>query len=312
MRRAVVFVALFGATVLSIAVSGYQQQPAAGRGGQPAAMVVQSEKVKDNLFVLKGGGGNTTVFVGTNGVVVVDTKLAGWGAPILGKIKELTPKPVTMIINTHSHGDHVSGNVEFPASVDIVAHENTKKNVEAWPPVYGLSNAFPNVVKDSGGKGLPKRTFKDKMTIGSGADRIELFYFGRAHTNGDAWVVFPSLRVMASGDAFANKSVPIMDRNAGGSGVEFPDTVTKAYNGVKDVDVIVTGHAQTTMTRDDLKVYGDFMRDFVTAVREAKKQGKSADDFAASWKVPEKYAGYPAAQAAGVKNAAQVVMDESK
>jgi glyoxylase-like metal-dependent hydrolase (beta-lactamase superfamily II) len=306
-------VALVGASTLSIVVSGYQQQqPAAGRGGQPAAMVVQADKVKDNLYVLKGGGGNTTLFIGTNGVTVVDTKLAGWGAPLLAKIKELTPKPVTMIINTHSHGDHVSGNVEFPASVDIVAQENTKKNVEAWPAVYGLNNNFPNVVKDNGGKGLPKKTFKDKMTIGSGADRIDLFYFGRAHTNGDAWVLFPALRVMASGDAFANKSVPIMDRNAGGSGVEFPDTVTKAYNGVKDVDVIVTGHAQTTMTRDDLKTYGDFMRDFVTAVRDAKKQGKSPDDFAASWKVPEKYAGYPAAQAAGVKNAAQVVMDEIK
>jgi glyoxylase-like metal-dependent hydrolase (beta-lactamase superfamily II) len=303
--------ALLAIGALSLTASAYQQ----ARGGAaqaPAEKVVTVDKVKDNLFVFKGGGGNTTVFVGTNGVVVVDTKLAGWGTPILNKIKELTPKPVTTIINTHSHGDHVSGNVEFPASVDIVAHENTKKNVEAWPAVYGLANAFPNVIKDNGGKGLPKRTFKDKMTIGSGADRIDLFYFGRAHTSGDAWVLFPALRVMASGDAFANKSVPIMDRNAGGSGLEFPDTVTKAYNGVKDVDVIVTGHAQTTMTRDDLKTYGDFMRDFVAAVRDAKKQGKSADDFAATWKVPEKYAGYPPAQAAGVKNAAQVVMDEIK
>jgi cyclase len=312
MRRALVFVALLGASALSIAVSAYQQ-PAAGRaGGQAAPRVVEAEKVKDNLYMLKGGGGNTTVFIGSSGVTVVDTKLAGWGQPILTKIKELTPKPVTMIINTHSHGDHVSGNVEFPATVDIVAHANTKTNVEAWPAVYGLANAFPNVVKDNGGKGLPKRTFKDKMTIGSGADRIELFYFGRAHTNGDAWVLFPALRVMASGDAFANKSVPIMDKNAGGSGVEFPDTVTKAYNGVKDVDVIITGHAQTTMTREDLKTYGDFMHDFVAAVRAAKKQGQTADAFSTAWKVPEKYTGYPAAQAAGVKNAAQVVMDEIK
>src|SRR5439155_9083687 len=139
------------------------------------------------------------------------------------------------------------------ANVEIVAQENTPKNMEQWPAVYGLNNAFPNVIKESGGKGMPKKTFKDKMTIGSGADRIDLFYFGRAHTNGDAWVLFPALRVLASGDAFANKSVTIMDKNAGGSGAEIPDTVTKAYNGVKDVDVIITGHAQTTMTRDDLK-----------------------------------------------------------
>jgi hypothetical protein len=103
-----------------------------------------------------------------------------------------------------------------------------------------------------------------------------------------------------------------MDKNAGGSGVEFPETLTKAYNTVKDVDVIVTGHAQTTMTRDDLKTYGDFIREFVGAVRDAKKAGKSADDFAASYKVPDKYTGYPAAQAASVKNAAAVIMEETK
>ncbi len=303
--------ALLAVGALSLTVSAYQQ----ARGGaaqQSAEKVVTVDKVKDNLFVLKGGGGNTTVFVGSNGVVVVDTKLAGWGQPILSKIKELTPKPVTTIINTHSHGDHVSGNVEFPATVDIVAHENTKKNVEAWPAVYGLSNVFPNVVKESGGKGLPKRTFKDKMTIGSGADRIDLFYFGRAHTSGDAWVLFPSLRVMASGDVFPNKGIPIMDKNAGGSGVEFADTLTKAYRGVSDVDVIVTGHAQTTMTRDDLNTYADFVREFVNAARDAKQQGKSADDVAATWKVPAKFAGYPAPMPASVKNAAQVVMDELK
>src|SRR5262249_54697806 len=145
-----------------------------------------------------------------------------------------------------------------------------------------------------------------------GADRIDLFYFGRGHTNGDAWVLFPALRVLASGDLFPNKGIPIMDKNAGGSGVDFPETLTKAYNGVKDYDVIVTGHNQTTLTRDDLKTYGDFMREFVNAVRDAKKAGKSADDVAATWKTPEKYTGFPPAQAASVKNAAQVIMDELK
>ena len=83
---------------------------------QPAAdapKVVDVEKVKDNLYVLRGvdGGGNTAVFITANGVTVVDAKNPGWGKPILDKIKTLTPKPVTILINTHTHGDHVSGNV---------------------------------------------------------------------------------------------------------------------------------------------------------------------------------------------------------
>ena len=68
-----------------------------------------------------------------NGVAVVDAKNPGWGQPILAKIKELTPKPVTLLINTHTHGDHVSGNVEFPAAVDVVVQENTKTNMEKMP-----------------------------------------------------------------------------------------------------------------------------------------------------------------------------------
>src|SRR5207253_7309415 len=108
---------VIAAGALSIAAVAYQTQPQGPK-------VVEVEKLKDNLFMLKGGGGNTAVFVGTNGVVVVDTKNPGWGQPILDKIKELTPKPVTTIINTHTHGDHVSGNVEFPATVDIIVQEN--------------------------------------------------------------------------------------------------------------------------------------------------------------------------------------------
>src|SRR5207244_175401 len=163
------------------------------------------QKARANLYALGGGGGNTGVFIGTNGVIVVDTKNPGYGTPILNKIKELTPKPVTMIINTHTHGDHVSGNVEFPATVDVIVQENTKKNMENMAPATGIAQTGPptNIFKVNNGKGMAKRTFKDKMSIGSGNDKIDLYYFGRGHTNGDAWVVFPALRVMHAGDIFS-------------------------------------------------------------------------------------------------------------
>src|SRR4051794_39679367 len=167
---------------------------AAGKGQKPPAggpKDIQVEKVKDNLYVLRGGGGNTAVFVTADGVTVVDAKNPGWGQPILDKIKELTPKPVTMLINTHTHGDHVSGNVEFPATVDVVVQENTKANMEKM-----------DIFKQNSNRGMARRTFKDKMTIGKGADEIDLYYFGPGHTNGDAWVVFPTLRVVHAGDIF--------------------------------------------------------------------------------------------------------------
>ncbi|MQA31375.1 MAG: MBL fold metallo-hydrolase [Luteitalea sp.] len=109
------------------------------------------------------------------------------GQPLLDKIKELTPKPVTTIINTHTHFDHVSGNVEFPPTVDVVAHEDTKAGMEKMSPVTALNQSpTPNIFTANKGRGMAKRTFKDRMTIGSGSDQVDLYYFGRGHTSGDA------------------------------------------------------------------------------------------------------------------------------
>jgi glyoxylase-like metal-dependent hydrolase (beta-lactamase superfamily II) len=151
------------------------------------------------------------------------------------------------------------------------------------------------------GHGLPKRTFKDRMTIGKGPDQIDLHYFGRAHTGGDAWVVFPALRMMHAGDAFPGKNIPIMDTNNGGSGVDYPDTLAKAAAAVaKSVDGIITGHS-TVMTVQDLSEFADFNREFREAVRAGKKAGQTIDQIAGSWTVPAKFAGYAAPQAARLR-----------
>ena len=312
MRRAYVLAGMLGAGSLSLVLVASQQPPAAA-GQPPAPMVVEVEKLKDNLFMLKGGGGNTAVFVTSSGVVVVDTKNPGWGKPILEKIKGLTDKPITTIINTHTHGDHVSGNVEFPATVDIVVQENTKANMEKMVTATGVEpSATPtNIFKANNGRGMAKRTFKDRMTLGKGNDQIDLYYFGRGHTNGDAWVVFPALRTMHAGDIFSGKNLPLLDANNGGSGVVISDTLSKAFGSIKNVDMIITGHS-TVMTMNDLKEYADFNREFLMAVQEGKKAGKSVDDIANSWKMPAKYKGYAMPQAARLKSNVQVIYNELK
>jgi cyclase len=276
MKRALVLgvlVALGGITIVAA------QQPAAD-----APKVIEVEKVKDNLFVLRGanGGGNTAVFVMANGVAVVDAKNPGWGAPILAKIKELTPKPVTLLINTHTHGDHVSGNVEFPASVDVVVQQNTKINMEKMP-----------IFKEHNNAGMAKRTFNDRMTIGKGADQIDLYYFGRGHTNGDAWIVFPAHRIVHSGDIFASKAVPLIDANNGGSMLQMPDTLKKAHAGLsKHVDQIINGHTPAQTTIADLQEFGQFNQDLVDWARAGLKAGKTPEQLVTEWKLPEKYKGY--------------------
>jgi cyclase len=275
MKRTVVLGLLLSVGAL-VAVAA--QQPAANE-----PKVVEVEKVKDNLYVLRGagGGGNTAVFITSTGVVVVDAKNPGWGQPILDKIKTITPKPVTTLINTHTHGDHVSGNVEFPATVDVIVQENTKVNMEKMP-----------IFKEHNNAGMAKRTFKDKMTIGKGADEIDLYYFGRGHTNGDAFVVFPALRVAHAGDIFAGKSVPLIDEANGGSMLEISDSLMKAYNGIKNVDTIINGHMPAQTTWADMKEYADFNKDLVAWMQSELKSGKTPAQAAAEWKLPEKYKGY--------------------
>jgi len=308
MKRGLLLGTLVAAGALSMTLAAFQQP----QTGQPAPKVIEVDKLKDNLFVLKGGGGNTAAFITANGVVLVDTKLQGWGQPILDKVKTLTDKPVTMIINTHAHGDHVSGNVEFPATVDVITHENTKTYMGQANPVTGLQTGpQPNLFKEHGGRGLPKRTFKDKMTIGRGADQIDLRYFGRAHTGGDAFVIFNAHRVMHVGDTMPNRDLPIMDKNNGGSGIEYARTMAKA-SGAKNVDTIVNGHNATTTTPADLRLYSEFIADFVTFVESAKKAGKTVDDVVTTWKTPEKYTGYNAPTPARVRADAQVIWDEIK
>src|SRR5688500_5308497 len=157
---------------------------------QPQAQELQIEKVADNLYLILGNGGNTAAYVSSNGVVLVDTKLANNGQKILDKVKSVTDKPITHIINTHTHGDHVGSNDFFAPTVDIVVHENTAANM----------NRMENFKDPAKKHGLPDRTFKDKLTVLSGKDAIDLFYFGPAHTSGDAFVVFRNLRVMHAGD----------------------------------------------------------------------------------------------------------------
>ena len=304
MKRLTISVALVAAGVLSIAAAAYQQPSQ----GLPAAALAatQIEKVKDNLYMITGAdptdrnsfsGGNTGVFITNNGVVVVDTKLAGWGQVILDKIKTVTNKPVTTIINTHTHGDHTGSNEAFGGTIEIIAQENTKANMEKMDAFKGDKARF-----------LPKKTFKDKMSIGSGKDRIDLYYFGRGHTNGDAWVVYTALRVMQTGDMFAWKDAPTLDRNNGGSGLEYAQTVGKVLATVKDVDTLIVGHSPLRKPAE-LQEYQRFMTDFVNAVRAANKAGKSVDEATASINLSAKYPGYKNER---YKAAIQVIYDELK
>jgi glyoxylase-like metal-dependent hydrolase (beta-lactamase superfamily II) len=314
MKRAFVLGTLVLVGMVSVVLSASQIPPTP----PPSVKGLVADKVRDNLYVIRGSdpkafvGGNTAVFIQANGVTIVDSKVPGWGQPLIEKVRELTDRPITTVINTHTHFDHTGGNPDFPATVEVVAHENTARYMKENNPVTGLKLDVPDIFKNSGGRGLPKRTFRDRLTLGSGNDRIELHYFGRAHTGGDAFVVFPVARALHTGDAFAAKGVPIMDANNGGSGVEYADTIAKAA-ALPNIDTVITGHANTTMTMADVKEYADYNRAFVEHVRAAKKAGQTVEQ-AITWTVPERFLknGYMQPMPDALRSNAQVVWNEVK
>lgn len=271
MRRA----GILGIIIVAGAVAIAAAQQAAGPN------VAQIEKVKDNLYMITGGGGNTAAFITANGVVLVDTKLANWGQAILDQVKTVTDKPVTHIINTHTHGDHVGSNEFFPASVEIVAQQNTAANMKRMDAFKDPAKAYA----------LPDKTFGDTMTVLSGKEAIDLYYFGRAHTNGDTFIVFRDLRVMHAGDAFSGPTTPIMDTNNGGSGTSYPETLARAAAGIRNVDVVIPGHAPVTTWQAFLD-YRDFMKSWVDSVKASATAGRTADQAVAAFTPAAKFKDY--------------------
>ena len=228
------------------------------------------KKVRENLYVIPGAGGNTTVFVTGAGVVLVDTKLANNGEAILSQVRSVSGSAVTTIINTHSHPDHIGSNDYFAPSVEKVTHENTKK----WMAANARVASNPAV--------MPTKTFTDRLTLGSGSDQIDLYYFGAGHTDGDAFIVFPALRAMAAGDIFAWKMAPLIDPMAGGSVVALSDTLEKALKGIGNVDTVIEGHGDVN-TWAGFRDYTLFNRALLDAAKAGMGQ-QSADEIAASLK----------------------------
>ena len=309
MKRGLVLGTLIAVGALSLAVSG-QAPPAPPSAKALAATKI--EKVKDNLYIITGSGvedttafsgGNTAVFITESGVTIVDTKLPQWGQTILDRVKTVTSKPITRIINTHTHGDHTGSNEFFGATIESIVQENTKANMAKMDEFKGDKAKF-----------LPKKTYKDRMTVGAGKDEIDLYYFGAGHTNGDTFVVFPALRTMHVGDFFAWKALGYIDTDNGGSVVEQPKTLAKAIATVKNVDTIINGHIPVS-TWADLKEYAAFTKDFVAFAEREMKAGKTVDQAAAEYTVAPKYKGYVASanpQFGGAKANLQIAYDEMK
>lgn len=274
--------------------------PAGVRGQgttEPRVVRIQTLNVYDTLYMLKGGS-NTLAMMRDDGVVIVDSKPAGWTQPLLQTLETVTEGKVQTIINTHAHRDHVGGNVAITTATEIVAHANARDRMATYDEFRGANAKF-----------LPNRIVTDHLTLFSGADAIDLHYFGKGHTDGDLVVVFPEKRMAHFGDLIVPKAVPVVDAEAGGSVLALPETLARAVAQISNVARVTTGHDEASATSSnpavntasrsprtlpwaEVQEYADFTRDFVAAARQALSAGKTAEQAASSLQLPERYKGY--------------------
>jgi cyclase len=228
------------------------QQGALGRNPLPPPEPI--EHITGNVYKIFGGGGNTTVVVQKAGVVLVDTKMPGNGPAILGEVKKVTDKPVALIINTHSHIDHTgsTGYIrdQYP-NVQVVMNQGAKDELAANPR---------NDPKD-----LPTQTYADETTLGQGDDRIELYHFGRGHTQGDTFVLFPAQHVLCMGDVMAWDMGPFLPAGGATAIADEVDKLVAALKG-KGVQYVIEGHGNVN-TWAHLQRFARFNRALITAAR---------------------------------------------
>jgi len=189
------------------------------------------EQVKDGLYAIIGSGGNVGVRVTDEGVILIDDKFPRNFAEIQELVGTVSDLPVRYVINTHHHGDHAGGNVEYINIAEIIAHQNARDNM-----VRGNQDAPPRMV------------FTDQTAIYLGGVEVRAFYMGRGHTNGDAVIYFPDLRTVHGGDLL-HGIAPFIDYGNGGSSKGWVETMNNIL--ALDFDTAIPGHG-AIMGREDV------------------------------------------------------------
>lgn len=230
---------------------------------------VRLEKLSDRVYQILGGrGANGGLYIGDNGVLVIDAKMTQESVEeTLAAIKKITDKPLKYLINTHSDGDHVNGNKFFPQEVIIIAHENCRREF-FHPRRDGQPSEW---LKPELAPYLPQLTFRHKMDIYLGSKKVELWYFGVGHTTGDIVVYFPEEKIAFIGDQIFIGRPQLIHAYKGGNSFAHVQTLSKML-ATLDAELFCSGHA-APVDRQAIKNHIQAMKKFQQKVAALIKKG---------------------------------------
>jgi cyclase len=237
------------------------------------------EKIYDDLYMIVGDGGNVAVYITSEGVILVDDKYEQDHAQIMARIRSVTTQPVRYILSTHYHADHSGGNTLFTKEAEIISTRNAHDGI-----VKHLQSNAPNNM-------VPARvTFTDECSLFLGGKEVRAKYFGRAHTNGDAFIYFPAHRLLHSGDNFASAptATPLIDYPGGGSVVEWTKTLDSVMNTL-DFEQVIPGHGPLS-NKAGMKAYRDRVEVLRTKAQTLIRAGKPEADLAKMMETDYKWA----------------------
>jgi cyclase len=241
-----------------------------------AKIEIKTTNLGNNTYMLEGQGGNITVAVGTDGVIMVDGQFAPLSDKIKAAIKAITPLPIKYLVNTHFHGDHTGGNENFAKDgAIIVAHDNIRVRLAAGT-VAGLTG---NKTAPRPPEALPAQTyFGGSIVLEVGGRKAQLTHIANAHTDGDSWVYFADANVLATGDTFNNlKRYQNIDFANGADVrgmIRALDTYIKVAN---DNTKIVPGHGPLA-TKADLIVFRDMLVTSRDRIEKLFTEGKTEEE----------------------------------
>ncbi len=255
------------------------------------------QPIRGGVYLAKGGSGaNTGFIVGKKEVIVIDAKMTEAATKeVLAEIKKVTPNPVGHIILTHSDGDHVNGLSGYPKGLPIIAHANTRKDMDEAFKTPQMSALVPYLPNDT-------LTADRQMTI-DGVN-LSLRYFGPAHTSGDLVVYLPDQKVAFVGDLVFIGRDPLIHVQKGGTSAG----LVKDLNGILalDADTFLSGHSDP-LTKSDVRGALTSIEEKRTKVAALVKQGKSLDDIKKEMGVP---AATPAGRGPGFPSLVEVIYQE--
>ena len=241
-------------------------------------VTINTTKLSNNTYMLKGSGGNIIVSVGQDGVFMVDDQFA----PLTEKIKEaisnITDQPVKFVINTHWHSDHTGGNENFgELGAVIVSHDNVRERLSTEQ----FSAFFNRTVAALPEKGLPIITFSDNMTIFQNGDEIRIIHVDNGHTDGDSIVYFTKNNVIHVGDDFNDKTYPLIDISSGGSIDGLISSLQTISSLIDDETKVVSGHSEIS-NKTKVNALITMLKDVRQNVSQLIQNGESLEEIIAS------------------------------